>query len=128
MDAEKMREILATKCMGWTRGKGAWDDHWESAEDDLIMTRGSWQPDRDWSQCGLVIEAMQAKGWILNLEDWGNSKGNDTRWYVAYEKGDRCDETCQCYEAIVTGDTFCPAVSLTAYRALEANDGCEHKV
>lgn len=123
MDVEKMREVLATKCMGWTRKEGytmSWYDD-ASGQDTGFYTvpevidpesdRRVWQPDRSWPQTGKILEMMQEKGWRLSALDV-DGVIYDVEWI--YD-----DAPNMAISVVVRETTFCAAVALAAARALE---------
>lgn len=124
MDIEKIREILATKGMGWVWNEFEGFEMWGTPSHGGIKLEcwlDKWKPDENPEQMMDVANMMRGKGWILSLEGWGSMRGDvqwGTRWYADYTKGDRCDGTYQRHEAVVSGDTFCPAVAEAAALAL----------
>ena len=75
-ERERMRAGLAEKAMGWTVDDSHFG-YYRNANGGTIgtphngdLTRDDWQPDESWEQCGLVIEAMRAKGWDWSVEEY----------------------------------------------------------
>lgn len=120
MDVERMRELLATKCMGWTRKEGytmSWYDD-ASGQDTGFYTvpeaidpesdRRVWQPDRNKEQSVMVIEKMREDYLFQVVQNVWDVEGVYTVCFL--RSGFKT--------AMVSGD-FCYAVSLAAARALE---------
>ena len=123
MDTDHMRRVLAEKGMGWIEvpvsvrqpaehgyffvdsdppqkcckagvyyyAQGRWirDCGW-----DL------WEPDISWPQCGMVIEAMQEKGWKGTIR-WSNSVvivtwTHPDGWYRSTHGTEICAVTMEC--------------------------------
>ena len=111
MEREQIRTALATKLMGWTLSpNGYW---WQDRHGVCVQHAGElWRPDEDWKQCGMVIEAMQARGWCVSII-WAS---NVT---VIFDRGTIVDY------AMVEGATLagvCYATCVAATRALEATN------
>ena len=112
MELERMRELLATKAMGW---KCNWGDWMSENESVWEMSVKQWHPDTDWAQCGLVIEAMREKGWDWHVSAYASGSVSASLWHE--ETGKRFmvsvleDETDERYTRM-----------LCAARALEATD------
>jgi len=80
MNIEKMRSLLATRCMEWTVGRDSHNNQWwvthgtyKDREGRIWRTVSAkwWRPDTDWQQCGMVIEKMHEMGWIPQFADTG---------------------------------------------------------
>ena len=87
MERERMRRVLAEKAMGWRPvipfGRLCYDD---SKTGRTMCLARDWHPDRNWRQCGMVIEMMREKGWNFQARQEENERG----WAVFWndEKGD----------------------------------------
>ncbi len=122
MDTEHMREVLATKAMGWhksARERRRIDHYWYDSGGERIMHVDHWHPDADWEQCGKVIEAMREK-----YPAFAARRCVDVGWYASF--GKRFKQWGSWYlpdgPEEVYADTFTEAVSLAACRALEATN------
>jgi len=79
METKKMQETLATKVMGWTKSKDFrkfWIDRWLPIE----LPAALWQPDLDWQQYGMIIEAMRKQGWNCTVDSTAMSKTQVVYW------------------------------------------------
>ena len=111
-DPEKMRETLATKCMGWEWYVNPYNgSEWWVLPDGTAMLASNWAPWESWEQAGLVIEAMREKGWQWEIED-GYENGF-VRVTLTGAMGNGPD---------VFDEDERYARMLAAYRALEASD------
>jgi len=73
VDIDELRAFLAVHAMGWTSKEyrrefaRLFEPGWQAG--NVIIAQSDWRPDVDWTQCGMVIEAMRAKGWRCDVED-----------------------------------------------------------
>ena len=114
-ERERMRAVLAEKAMGYEpcvcrRLHGEPEPCWKTQDMGRRIVQTDWHPDINWSQCGMVVEAMRAKEW--NIEAYMNVKQAS----VSFTRTDK-----DCYGE-AEAPTFTEAVSLAAFRALEATD------
>jgi len=121
-ERERMREVLA-EMLGWEGfGKDGQESdevhYWRGVTEDgtpFKVYAKDWRPDERWEHCGWVIEAMRAKGWCMDTSCVEDGSVYVCFWQIA------ATVNGEIY-ASVAGDTFPEAVSLAAYRALEASD------
>jgi len=81
MEIRKMGELLAERCMGWSRGMG----HLRSDRDSVPVWRDSngrvmqlccaWEPWESWSQLGMVIEAMARERFLVHMSIYTRDDG-----------------------------------------------------
>ena len=127
-ERERMRAGLAEKAMGWTVDDSHFG-YYRNANGGTIgtphngdLTRDDWQPDESWEQCGLVIEAMRAQGWRLSVLDVDLEIDLEI-WEIEWRHEAVLSKSRTAAMTIVErGTSFCAAVSLAAFRALEATD------
>jgi len=108
MELERMREVLAEKAMGWHKGARV---VWVNTEEAWQECDFSWEPDKDWSQCGMVIEAMRKKRWC-----WDGSCTDKGSFWCLWWRMIEDDEYAR-WSGV--GDTFPEAVSYVAAKAIE---------
>lgn len=107
METEKMRSLLATLAMGWEcceLGEDGTCELWSGILGVGPMRVRDWQPDRDWQQCGMVIDKMRAMEWRLEIDyspacPWVKySKTSNGKYYWEMSdlaEGDFCAEVCE---------------------------------
>jgi len=109
-ERERMREVLAA-AMGWMfytdNGGGRWLEPPDRAEIPFC----DWDPFTSWEQAGLVIKEMRAKRWGFQIHCGIDRPARAMFWHLDNLNRNYCG----------TGE-ICYAVSLAAYRALEAAD------
>ena len=124
MDVEKMREVLATKCTGWHRVKyhGVWSD-WYDDQNKSMCLAPLWQPDRKWDQCGMVIEAMARKRFLVHMSIYtcedGTQAANAT--CSRFTPGPSAEHIHATSESLSDSIPLCACEAMA--RALEATDG-----
>jgi len=115
MDIKEVREILATKGMGYVWNEFEGLEMWGIPNREGIELKcwiDEWQPDINPKQMMKVIDAMIAKHWD----------------FVIKIRGDGATVSCQRFagkgESGYSGrqESLCYAVSLAVYRALEATN------
>jgi len=78
-DTERMREVLARGmgCVGCVcRGlHGLPEAGWKTDDYGRIITQSDWRPDEDWAQCGMVIEAMARKRFLVHMSIYTREDG-----------------------------------------------------
>jgi len=77
MEIERMREVLATLAMGWTRlpDEGYNELVWCREPGYLCCPVSLWHPDRDWEQLGMVMEAMARKRFLVHAAIYTRDNG-----------------------------------------------------
>ena len=116
MDTETMRRILAERAMGWEFNVASRYWKWREANGARVsMHKSQWQPDRNWQQCGLVIEAMRERGWTWHVTAFAD--GSTT---VRLRSNGAVTGECWAVDERLPERE---ARMLAAARALEANDG-----
>jgi len=108
MELERMREVLAEKAMGWHKGARV---VWINTEEAWGECDFSWEPDADWEQCGMVIEAMRKKGWC-----WEGSFADEGSVWCEWWRVIEYEENV-CFSG--RGKTFTQAVCYVAAMAIE---------
>ena len=119
MELEHMRETLATLGMGWTecvcRGlHGLPEAGWKTDDYGRIIAQADWRPDENWTQCGMVIEAMRGAMWRDDMTWLPDG------WFeIRFNRGDVWGESSSDVDGAMSEPH---ARMLAAARALEAND------
>jgi len=123
MEIERMRRILAERCMGWHKMEmelelGARAIYWVDASGEARASVSRWKPDQKWQDCLLTIEEMRKAGWKDDLA-WLP----DGTFRVRFNRGDAWGESCN----VVDGELSEPhARMLAAARALESENTDGH--
>lgn len=114
MDIQEMRDLLARKVMGWHEGdfQKTWIESWEP----IGLPAVRWRPDKDWEQCGMVIEAMREKGYACEVSDLGE----EGIMACCFSPDDYRRED---WSSLVTAATEPFARMMAVARALEGDDG-----
>jgi len=75
MEIEKLRRILAEEAMGWeccVLNEDGACELWSGVPGVGPVRAEDWHPWDNWEQCGMVIEAMRAKGWRWETLEFGD--------------------------------------------------------
>ena len=78
MESEEMRRILAERCMGWEcceLGEDGKCELWSGIPGVGPMRVRDWQPDTDWTQCGMVIDKMARKRFLVHMSIYTREDG-----------------------------------------------------
>lgn len=118
MKNEELRELLATKVMGWSLQNFNEYDYWVEPETGNRILAKFWMPDLDFNDTDKIIEVFAKEPFAWNIESI-NIKNEKTKWWACLW-GDNFSDEITVYEA--TEDTKQMAICKVVLKKIQAEE------